>query len=142
MRIFVDVNVFMDVLTRRRGWKASLVLLQLVRMGKIEGYISALTVPVIYFLRARIFNEEKAREDTRKIVAGFKIVPLSGDLIAKSLEEKRIKDFEDSIQFHSARISSEIFVTRNIKDFKGVRDEIELLTPEEFLEKYERVLGF
>lgn len=61
MKVFVDVNVFMDFLERRAGWKASLALIQLVRMNKIEGYISALTVPILYFLRARIFSRKKQK---------------------------------------------------------------------------------
>jgi len=121
MKVFVDVNVFMDFLERRAGWKASLALIQLVRMNKIEGYISALTVPILYFLRARIFSRKKAKEDTRRIIAGFKIVPLSEDLIVKSFEEEKIKDFEDSIQFHSAKISSEALITRNKRDFEAVK---------------------
>jgi len=33
-------------------------------------------------------------------------------------------------------------VTRNKKDFEGVRNEMEILTPEEFLEKYREILNF
>jgi len=130
------LTFFMDVLERRSGWKSSLALMQLVRKGKIEGYISALTVAILYFLRARIFGEEKAKEDTKRIIRGFKIVALSEDIIAKSFDEKRIRDFEDALQFYSAKSTSDILITRNKKDFEPIRNEIEVLTPEEFFRKY------
>ncbi len=45
-------------------------------------------------------------------------------------------DFEDAIQFNSAKSVAKIFITRNKRDFREVEDELEVLTPEKFLEKY------
>jgi len=67
---------------------------------------------------------------------GFKIVPLSEDIIAKSFDEKRIRDFEDALQFYSAKLTSDSLITRNKRDFEPIRNEIEVLTPEEFFRKY------
>ena len=139
MKVFLDVNVFMDVLERRDGWKASLAMVQMVRAGRVEGYISALTPPILYFLGARISSEKEAKRDVKRIISGFQIVPLSEEIISRSFDEKRMRDFEDSIQFYSAKLSSEVLVTRNKRDFRVVEDEIEVLTPEEFMEKYKPV---
>ncbi len=128
----------MDVLERRRGWKASLAAIQLVRSGKIEGYVSALTPPIIYFLRARYADENRAREDTRRTLKEFRIVPLTEEIILKSYEESRIDDFEDSIQFHSALHNADFFITRNIRDFEAVKDEVAVMSPEEFMKERKR----
>lgn len=137
MRALFDANVLMDVLMRRGGWRSSLALIQKVRNGKIEGYISALTVEIIYFLRARSLPEAESKEVTKRIIRGFKIASLTEDVVKRALDEERIEDIEDAVQFHSAKEVAEIFITRNKKDFSTVKDEIEILTPEEFLEKYE-----
>jgi predicted nucleic acid-binding protein len=136
MKVFLDVNVFMDILETRNGWKESLALVQLVRLNKVEGYISALTPPILYFLRARISGEEVAKEDVKRVITEFRIVSLSEDIISQSLGDKRIRDFEDAIQFYSAKLSSDVLVTRNKKDFREVENEIDILTSEEFLRKY------
>ncbi len=135
----MDVNVFVDMLKRRDGWEASIAMVRLARAGRIEGYISALTPPILYFLRARISSEEEAKKDARKIIEGFRIVPLSEEIISRSFDEKRMRDFEDSIQFYSAKPSSEVLVTRNKRDFRAVENEVEVLTPEEFLKKYKPI---
>ncbi|MCD6493880.1 MAG: PIN domain-containing protein [Archaeoglobaceae archaeon] len=140
MNVFVDVNIFMDVLEKRGGWKASLALIQLIRIGKLNGHISALTPAIIYFLRVRFFGDEKAREDTKKMVSGFSIVPLTEEILENSFKERRIKDFEDAIQFHSAKISSQVLITRNKRDFISVTDEMRVLTPEEFFSEYRNIL--
>nr|MDO8082685.1 hypothetical protein [Candidatus Freyarchaeota archaeon] len=74
MKVFLDVNVFVDVLKRRNGWKAPIAMMWLARAGMTEGYISALTPPILYFLRARISSEEEAKKDAKKIIEGFRFL--------------------------------------------------------------------
>jgi predicted nucleic acid-binding protein len=51
-----------------------------------------------------------------------------------ALDDEQIFDFEDALQFHVAQNNGlEVIVTKNIEDFKGVEDQINILKPEEFL---------
>jgi len=63
------------------------------------------------------------------------VVSLTEEILSNSFKEERIDDFEDAIQFHSAK-GCDVFVTRNKRDYEGVRDQIEILTPEEFIERH------
>lgn len=136
MRIFADVNIFLDVQRRRKNWNVSFSVLKSVVDGKNEGFISALTPVIIYFLRRQITSDAQARQDMEDAIAGFKIVDLAEPLIRAALDEKQIEDFEDSIRFISARQSNAVFITRNKKHFRKIAKEIELLSPEDFLKKY------
>jgi predicted nucleic acid-binding protein len=117
----------------REGWRRSLALIQLIREKKTDGYASALTIAIIYFLRARVSTEKDVREDERRAVHNFNIVDLTHNVITNAFEEGRI---EDAVQFHSAKEAAKVFITRNKRHFEKVKDEIEVLTPEEFLRKY------
>jgi hypothetical protein len=45
LKIFIDVNVFIDVMTNRSGWTESLRVLNLARKSPaIDGWTSALTL--------------------------------------------------------------------------------------------------
>jgi len=136
MKIFIDANVFLDVLQKRRGWESSFAIRKGVVEGIHEGHISALSVAVIYFLTLGRTNYKTARSETQKISEGFKIVDLTDSVIQKAFGEKRIEDLEDALQFHSAKEAAKVFITRNKRHFEKVKDEIEVLTPEEFLKKY------
>ena len=58
MTRLVDVNVFIDVLTKRMNWEGSLRVLHMVRQSpEIEGGSSALTLPLRYFFRLRVAAE-------------------------------------------------------------------------------------
>lgn len=137
MKLFVDANVFIDIQRKRANWSKSFAVVETVVDGENEGYISALTPAIIYFLRRRVTSEDKARRETLDAIEGFKIVGLTDELLRKAFKEDRIEDFEDAIQFHSAMDVAKIFVTRNKRDYKAVSKEIEVMTPEEFLKKYQ-----
>jgi len=134
--ILVDVNIFMDVFERRVGWTNSLQIILEVKNKKSKGFISSLTVPIIYFLRARFVEEKQTRRDIKELIEGFEIISLSQNILLESFESE-IEDFEDAIQFNSATSAGcKIIITRNIDDFEIVKDKIDILTPEEFLRKY------
>lgn len=134
--ILVDVNIFMDVFERRVGWTNSLEIILEVKNKKFKGFVSSLTVPIMYFLRSRFVEEKQTRKDIKELIEGFEIISLSQNILLESLESE-MDDFEDAIQFNSATSAGcKIIITRNIVDFEIVKDKIDILTPEEFLRKY------
>ncbi|MGH7810506.1 MAG: type II toxin-antitoxin system VapC family toxin [Candidatus Binatia bacterium] len=132
MKIFIDVNVFIDVMTKRSGWVESLRVLNLVRRSQdIESWTSALTLPLIYFYRRRVVDESTARADAQAILKGCQFVAMSQALLDRALAGVG-GDFEDNIQFASAEsISVDHLITRNKKDFAAAR--LSVLNPDEWL---------
>lgn len=132
MKILVDVNVFIDVMTKRANWEGSLRILNLVRRSpEVEGWTSAPTIPLLYFFRLRVTDERQARADAQASVRGFRLVPLNEELISNALTSA-LRDFEDNIQLASAEvISADHVIARNKKHFQPV--QISVLTPEECL---------
>ena len=132
MKVLVDVNVFIDVLTKRANWEGSLRVVNLVRTSaEVEGWIAALTVPLLYFFRLRVVEEKQARSDAQAAVKGFHVVPLTQAILDQALASD-LPDFEDNIQLVSAEtIAADHVITRNKKDFRSV--QLSVLTPEEWL---------
>ena len=132
MKVVVDVNIFIDVMTKRSNWQTSLRVLSLVRRAPdVEGWIAALTIPLLYFFRLRVTDEKQARADTQVAVKGFRLVPLTQDIIDKALASA-LPDFEDNIQLISAEtISADHLITRNTKHFQSAL--LSIRAPEEWL---------
>jgi hypothetical protein len=98
LKIFIDVNVFIDVMTKRSGWTESLRVLNLARRSQeIESWTSALTLPLLYFFRRRVADETTARADAQAILKGLHLVALSQTIIDHALAAQG-PDFEDNIQ--------------------------------------------
>jgi predicted nucleic acid-binding protein len=132
LKIFIDVNVFIDVMTKRSGWSESLRVLNLVRRSQeIESWTSALTLPLLYFFRRRVADEMTARGDAQAILNGIHLVGLSQTILDQALGSAGT-DFEDNIQLASAEsISANHLITRNKKDFDT--SQISVLNPDEWL---------
>jgi len=132
LKIFIDVNIFIDVMTKRRGWTESLRVLNLARRSQeVESWTSALTLPLIYFFRRRVVDETTARADAQAILKGLHLVALSQAVLDRAIISAS-PDFEDNIQLVSAvSISANHLITRNKKDFDA--STISVLNPEEWL---------
>jgi predicted nucleic acid-binding protein len=132
LKIFIDVNVFIDVMTKRSGWSESLRVLNLARRSpEIDSSTSALTLPLIYYFRRRVVDETTARADAQAILKGVQLVALSQSIL--NLAHVSVgPDFEDNIQIASAQsISANHLITRNKKDFGT--SQMTVLSPEEWL---------
>ena len=131
MKVHVDINVFMDVLTQRSGWSESLVAIKSLKPRGISGFVSALTMAIIYFQRLRKFGEAQARADAKYITKDFEIVALTRQIVFDALDSP-LPDFEDNLQFYSAKeMQVDYIITRNKKHF--IQQEVPVVTPEEFL---------
>jgi len=133
MKVHVDINVFMDVLTKRAGWLESFSTIDSIRPPRIVGYISALTPAIVQFLRVKKVGEMPARAEAQKMTQDFEIVPLTRQIILDAFELP-LPEFEDNIQFLSAKeMKVDYIITHNKKHF--AQNEISVLTPREFLQR-------
>ena len=118
-------------MTKRSGWTDSLRVLNLARSQEIESWTSALTLPLLYFVRRRVADETTARVDAQAILKGLHLVELSQAILDQALASAG-PDFEDNIQLVSAKsISANHLITRNKKD--SDTSQIAVLAPEEWL---------
>jgi len=137
--ILIDINVLEDVARHRKGWKGSSVLLGAVEAGDVDGGVSAWTVAVVYYFRRRAgASDHEARQKTKTLIqdGGLEVLPFNADIIDSALADQRFSGFEDAIQFHTAKLNNiDTIITRNVRHFRAVKDELAILTPEEFLAK-------
>ena len=130
MKILVDTNVVLDVLLQREPYyRDSFFILQLSDSRHIIGVLSAVSMTNVFFIL------RKAGKDTAEVYQGmddisdiFNVAPITETTIAKALA-LRWKDFEDAVQYTTAKENSvEFIITRNKEDFNV--SEIPCMTPD------------
>ncbi|MFX0172052.1 MAG: type II toxin-antitoxin system VapC family toxin [Candidatus Hodarchaeota archaeon] len=132
--ILFDINIFVDVLSARQGFDKSAQLIDLVEKGELEGVISSLTIPILWYITSQSIGFHDAKIIVEEIIKGFIIQALDEEIIRNSFKSE-MKDFEDSIQYYSAKsYGCKSIITRNKRDFEGI-DDIVIKSPEEFLEE-------
>ena len=118
-KIFVDTNIVMDLLTKRKEfYKPASELFSLADYKKVKLAISSLTFANTYYLLSKELTHKKAKEILRKFRLFVKVLPLNDKIIDLSLNSD-FKDFEDAVQYYTVLENKyEIIITRNLKDFK------------------------
>ena len=134
MRVLVDTNVILDVLCNRAEFvEASATIWKYCELKKIEGCISALSVPNIVYILRKELAPERTSELIEQLFLIFSVTELRADDLKKAAK-LRFSDYEDALQSVSAeRIDADFIITRNIKDFQN--SKVMAIKPSELLER-------
>lgn len=134
MKLLIDTNVILDVLCNRPDFvEGASKIFKLCEIKKVDGYISALSVPNIVYIMRKELDSAKIKEILEKLSLIFTIVDLKAEDIKKAANLD-FKDYEDALQSICAkRIKANYIVTRNIKDYSN--SPITAIKPSELLER-------
>lgn len=137
MRILVDTNILLDVLTKRQlHFDDSAKVWTLVHSELVEGYLPAISVNNLYYIVRKLQDRKTAEAFVDDILNDFEIASLTKSIL-KQARTVMGKDFEDSIQYFSAiQVGCEVLITRNKKDFPALG--LQILTPREFLQQLQK----
>ena len=134
MKVLIDTNVLMDVLTKREPFYLdSAKIWSLINEEIIEGCISAISVNNLYYIIKKLRDQRTAEAFTDQILADFKVIDLSPHILKQARTVPK-KDFEDLIQYFSAiHEGCDVLVSRNKKDFPSLG--VAIMKPTELLKK-------
>ena len=132
MRLFLDLNVVLDVLARREPWlERSAAVLSLVESGVAEGFLAAHSIPTLDYLLGRHVERDRGRAALVDLLGLVRAAPVDHDVLLRALS-LGWGDFEDAIQAICALgISADYLVTRNPADFRDL--SMAVVTPSELL---------
>ena len=131
--VFFDTNIMIDVIGRREQFsKPSLQILSLADRGLIRLYVSALS----YATASYILGKYNKGIDIFKEFSSFMKITTATPVDSTTIEQSvhsEFKDFEDALQFFSAKHEHiDYFITRNKKDFNT--SDIPVFEPQEFVD--------
>jgi predicted nucleic acid-binding protein len=131
-KVFVDTDIIYDLLGKRDPfYLAAAQLFTLADEGKVQVYISALSLANLHYLISKQRSEDQAKEILRKFKVLVHVAPLNEKIIDLALNSE-FSDFEDAIQYFSALQNEiDVLLTRNLKDYR--KAQITVLTAQDFI---------
>lgn len=132
MRALIDTNIILDVLCQReRFFENSSMVFKLCEMKKLDGVISALSIPNLVYIMRKELDHDAIKIVLQKLSLIFKIEDLkAADLLKAAMMD--FKDYEDALQSICAeRTNADFIISRNVKDFQN--SSVKAVTPEKFL---------
>lgn len=136
--ILIDTNVLLDYLLEREPFfeDAKKVILSCID-GKVRGCIAAHSIPNMFFILRKDYNEKERREILLNLCKIFDIEGIDKAKLTAGLANEDFSDFEDCLQMECAKsYRADYIVSRNVSDY--VISEIKAIEPKNFL-KYEGV---
>lgn len=121
MKILVDTNVIIDVLTSREPWNVSAEKIFLLGANHIvDMYITASSATDIYYLvRKHLHNAQAAKQVMGKLYSLMGILEVTGTDCVEAIASS-IADYEDAVvEKVASRKDMDYIVTRNIKDYQN-----------------------
>jgi len=130
--VLIDVDVILDVLTRREPFFAdSAALLAACETGRCAGLVAAHTITTLWYLLAKYHDSSYAREKTAELLRIVRVAPVDEEVIRAALS-LGLADFEDAVQGQAAAAAgADYVVTRNLSDFS--RGPVPAIAPAELL---------
>lgn len=131
-RVFVDSDVFLDVLADRKPHSQSAKkLFSKIDRGEVKGCTSPLTFSNLSYLLRKQKGHAAAKSMLRKLRMLFQVLPMDEKTVDGALAAG-VADFDDAMQYRSAAEAGvETIITRNGRDFKGI--PVRNLSADEFL---------
>ncbi|MBK8657103.1 MAG: PIN domain-containing protein [Haliscomenobacter sp.] len=132
-KLFIDSDVVIDFFTDREPFaNPASEIFELNEQGKLELYISAVSINNIYYIVRKYLDHKRAIHAVEELIEMVQVVATTKSEIIQALKNG-FKDFEDSIQYSTALTIDgiEAIITRNVKDFE--RSDIAVFTPGNYL---------
>lgn len=131
MKIFIDTNIFLDLILKRENFHDALLVFNAVEKNLFSGMILDITVLNIDYVAKKQVKDIK--EFIRLINKNFTVDGVSNEMISQALEIQN-SDFEDTLQYLSAKNSDcDCIITNDMSFYKG---DIETFSSTEFAKGY------
>lgn len=136
MRLFLDANILVSVLNKEYPlFSYAARILSLGNNNRFKVYTSPVCLAIAFYFAEKKHGTQTAKQKISMLANNIMITDVGKETVLSSLADKKVNDFEDGIEYYSAKKSKcEIIITEDIADFYF--SEIEVLNTKDFIEKY------
>ena len=134
--IFVDSDIVLDLFLQRDPYyAAAAILFSAIEEGAVVAYTSPIVITNIYYISARMKNKSSALTNIKKLLSLLKVASVDERIILLAAASG-FSDFEDAIQYHTAKSHGiPYLITRNKSDYRVT--DIIVCTAEEYMKAHQ-----
>ena len=131
MKIFLDTNIFLNLLLKRDGYKEAEMILNACNQNIFQGFICDITLLNIDYIASK--QVENIRDFLKILNETFTIVGLDNAMFQKALDLNN-SDLEDNAQYVCAKESNCYLVVSDDKAF--YEGDVTVIESKDFVKKY------
>ncbi len=136
MKLFLDANILVSVFNKEYPlFTYSSRVLSLADQKNFKLFTSPVCLAIAFYFAEKKSGAEVAKNKIQTLISKIDIAETGKDAVAKTVQNTKISDFEDGIEYYAAlNAGCQCIVTEDIDDFYFA--EMEVMRAEQFLEKY------
>lgn len=136
MRIFLDANILVSVLNKEYPlFTYTARIVSLADNKKFTVYTSPVCLAIAFYFAEKKSGTAVAKQKIKLLTDKLSIAPVGKNEILEALQNKRVNDFEDGIEYYAAINSKcDIIVTEDTGDFHF--SDIKIANAKKFLQEY------
>lgn len=136
MKLFLDANILVSVLNKEYPlFTYSARILSLCDNRNYAVYTSPICLAIAFYFAEKKFGAKLAKQKISLLANNIHITDVGKEAVVQALENKKINDFEDGLEYYSALKSKcDIIITEDVKDFYFSAAEV--IRAKDFMEKY------
>jgi predicted nucleic acid-binding protein len=119
MRVFLDANILVSVLNKEYPlFTYSARIVSLADNKRFKVYTSPICLAIAFYFAEKKCGTALAKQKIRLLSQKLLIASVGKTEILHSLENKKVNDFEDGIEYYAAiHNNCDIIITEDINDF-------------------------
>lgn len=133
MKIFVDTNIFLDLILKRDFFREALLIFNAIEKKVFLGAILDITLLNIDYISKKQVKD--IRDFLKLVNKNFTVIGASNDMIREALDIEN-EDLEDTLQYLGAKELQCDCIVTNDKSF--YKSEIKILSSHEFVQEFLR----
>jgi predicted nucleic acid-binding protein len=136
MKIFLDTNVLVAVLNKEYPlFSNASRILSLSEKRNFQLFTSPICLAIAFYFAEKKSGAALAGKKIALLVSHINIAPANKEAVLKTINNRKILDFEDGLEYYSAIESGcQTIITEGNADFHF--SEIPILSCQEFMEEY------
>lgn len=134
--IFLDANVILDQMLKRKEYDSTRQLFQLILNGQVSAFTSPSIIHIVGYWVAKAYTATEVRQLLLTLLNDVYVLELGHDVTIQALHSK-ILDVEDALQYHTAIYHEMDYFISSDKKLKTMEtSSLPVLTPTELLDRF------
>jgi predicted nucleic acid-binding protein len=134
--IFLDANVVLDQMLKRKEYENTRKVFQLIINGEILAYTSPSIIHILGYWLGKIYNKHETRQRLLILLNDVRVLGLDHQITLQALHSTII-DVEEALQYHTALYHSMDYFISSDKKLKTLESlALPVLTPTELVKYF------
>lgn len=135
-KIFLDANVLLDFLLKRKQYEQSKKLIQIVENGAIRAYVTPAIIHIISYWLGKQYSKSTAKQVLVELLSQIRVIDCNHDIVVTAILSD-MSDVEDALQYFTAiHHQMDFFVTLDKNLIKAANPILPILSIDGFLSVY------